>query len=373
MGKMKNLLMISLDTVRADVGYSRKFRGINYLMDNGVSFSNCIAPAPITPISHASVFTGLNPINHGVRHLFREKIKKNVPLLAETLKKNGYITNAIVSCPGMNSWYGFSKGFDHYDDEIPRLADGTDPLKTVDVKLRGTALKRADLVVEKAMNWMDKHNDAPFFLFLHFFDAHWPYQAPKVYGGDNIYEHEVAYSDHYLEKFILHMKDLGLLDSTTIVCFSDHGEDLGGMYPNDKSGERGRTEEFGHGCLLYDQTQKTILVFNDKSIPKKKVLDIQVRLIDIYPTILDLLDIKSTQKTDGISLIPVINGQYKPELVGYSETFYPEEKKPRGLEKNKISFRINNSYKIILNGSNEKDVELFNLKQDKDELRNLIK
>jgi len=150
----KNLILISLDTVRADVAYSGKFKAINFLRNQGVSFLNTVSSSPLTPVSHATVLTGLQPYNHGMRHLFKEKLKQNTITLASILQKKGYKTGAIVSCPGMNKWYGFSKGFDHYDDEIPRLADGSDPLKTVDVKKRGTALKRAELVIERANKWL---------------------------------------------------------------------------------------------------------------------------------------------------------------------------------------------------------------------------
>ena len=239
MQKKKNLFFVSLDTVRADVAYSGKFEAIEKLRNVGVTFLNTISSSPLTPVSHATVFTGLQPFNHGVRHLFKEQINKDVPVLAEILKSEGYKTGAIVSCPGMNRWYGFSRGFDHYDDEIPLLADGSDPLQTVDVKKRGTALKRAEVVIDRAIQWISKNKDGqPFFVFLHFFDAHWPYEAPKKFAGDNIYEEEVAYSAHHFGLFIKKMEEMNLLSNTTVVCFSDHGEDLDGMYPNDKGGEK---------------------------------------------------------------------------------------------------------------------------------------
>src|SRR3990167_11560060 len=105
----KNLIFVSLDTVRADVAYSGKFEAIENLRSAGVTFLNTISSSPLTPVSHATVFTGLQPFNHGVRHLFKEQINKNVPVLAEILKSEGYKTGAIVSCPGMNRWYGFSR------------------------------------------------------------------------------------------------------------------------------------------------------------------------------------------------------------------------------------------------------------------------
>ena len=372
---MKNIVLISLDCVRADVGYSGKFSAIKELMKNGVSFINTVSSAPLTPVSHASVLTGLQPYNHGMHHLFKEKINKDVTTIQQLLKKKGYKTAAIVSCPGMNKWYGFSKGFDHYDDEIPRLADGSDPLKTVDVKLRGTALKRANIVYERGLKWLEENKDAPFFLFLHFFDAHWPYEAPKKYGGNNAYEEEVAFSNHYLKMFFDKLKDFGLWNDTTIICFSDHGEDLDGMYPNDKGGKKlGHPEESGHGCLLYDQTQKVLFITKDTTLPKNKKILTQVRLIDIFPTIAELAAVKIKSKIDGKSVLPIINGLEKENRLGYSETFYPEEQgaknKSLSFAMNKKALRIDNKYKVIFNEGSDL-VELYDLQKDSNEKVNL--
>lgn len=374
---MKNLILVSLDTVRADVGYSGKFKTIEKLRKGGVSFVNCISSSPFTPASHASVFTGLHPYNHGIRHLFREKLNPRAGTLAQKLKKNGYETGAIVSCPGMKKWYGFSRGFDHYDDEIPLLADGSDPLLTVDVKKRGTALKRANIVVEKAYDWAVKRKNKRYFLFLHFFDAHWPYEAPEKYGGDNKYEEEVAFSDHYLGLFLKRLESEGMLKNTTIVLFSDHGEDLEGLYPNDKGGKKlGHPEEFGHGCLLYDQTQKTLFIIKDKNFPKGIDIDQQVRLVDVAPTLLDVLGVKDDRKRDGVSLVNAVKKGTDLKLDGYSETFYPEEQKKRNgklpKEKNKVSIRIGNKTKYIFH-LNSEDIELYNLKEDVNEKKNLYK
>ncbi len=374
---MKNLILVSLDTVRADVAYNGKFKTIEKLRKEGVTFLNSISSSPFTPASHATVFTGLQPYNHGIRHLFKEKLNPTVKTLAQVLKENGYETGAIVSCPGMNKWYGFSKGFDHYDDEIPKLADGSDPLLTVDVKKRGIALKRANLVVDRAYAWLRGKKDNKYFLFMHFFDAHWPYEAPEKYGGSNRYEEEVAFTDHYLGNFIARLEREKLLDNTTIVFFSDHGEDLEGMYSNDKGGKKlGHPEEFGHGCLLYDQTQKVVSIIKDKDLPKNINIEQQVRLVDIFPTILDLLHIKNVNiPLDGGSLIPVVCDGKNLQLLGYSETFYPEEQtKATGKFKktrNKISLRVANKYKYIFSLDSSK-VELYDLEKDINEISNLF-
>lgn len=372
---MKNLILVSLDTTRADVAYSGKFKAIQALRKEGVTFLNSISSSPFTPASHATVFTGLHPYNHGIRHLFKEKLNSKAKTLAQVLKKNGYETGAVVSCPGMKKWYGLSKGFDYYNDEIPRLSDGSDPLLTVDVKKRGTALKRANIVVEKAYNWIKNKKNKRYFLFIHFFDAHWPYEAPKKYGGNNSYEEEVAFSDHYLGSLLNSLKKEGFLKNTSVVVFSDHGEDLEGIYPNDKGGRRlGHPEELGHGCLLYDQTQKTVFIVKDNSLPSDVNIEQQVRLVDLFPTVLSLLDIKLTHKIDGVSLFPIIKNGSNLNLPGYSETFYPEEQtlatgKFKNV-KNKISIRFANRYKYIFHMNSDK-VELYDLEKDKNEKKNL--
>jgi arylsulfatase A-like enzyme len=375
----KNLIFVSLDTVRADVAYSGKFEDIERIRRKSVTFLNAVSSSPLTPVSHSTVFTGLQPFHHGVRHLFKEQINESAPVLAEVLRSAGYTTGAIVSCPGMNKWYGFSRGFDHYDDEIPFLADGSDPLKTVDVKKRGTALKRAEVVVDRAIQWVEKKGrKQPFFIFLHFFDAHWPYEAPKKFGGDNIYEEEVAYSAHHFGLFMDKMEKIGLLENTTLVCFSDHGEDLEGMYPNDKGGEKlGHPEESGHGSLLYNQTQKVVLIIKDSSLEGGVNINDQVRLVDIMPTTLELLGIqKKDISFDGTSILPAIDGM-RSSFPAYSETFYPEEQTAAtggrfAESRNKRSIIFDNKYKIIMNlGSNA--MEYYDLKADPNELNNLMR
>ncbi len=284
---------------------------------------------------------------------------------------NGYETAAIVSCPGMHKWYGINKGFKYYDDEIPLLPDGRDPLKVVDVKIRGSVLKRASLVTSKGIEWLEKNKKKRFCLFLHYFDAHWPYKAPEKYRGSNYYEEEIAYIDHYLGIFLDRLKELGLYGNTAIITFSDHGEDLEGLYKNDKGGKKlGHPEELGHGCLLYEQTQRVVLSIKDKEIPKNKKINQQSRLIDVFPTSLDLLNIKNKEKVDGISLLPLIKGK-QMNLMGYSETYFPDELKIKNKKFNYVNkkkmIRINNKDKFIFNIESG-IIEYYNLEKDPNEL-----
>jgi arylsulfatase len=326
---LPNVLFISLDTTRADVAYSGKMPNIERLRRRGTTFSQAVSSCPLTPISHATVFTGLQPPGHGIRHLLREQMRTDVPTLAERLKEAGYATGAVVSCPGMNKWYGMDRGFDFYDDEIPRLPDGRDPLTVGDVKMRGLALKRAPVVTERATRWLSGQ-DGPFFLFAHYFDAHWPYEPPEDVGVpvDNPYEGEVAYSDHYVGRLLDALEEAGHdLDSLLVVLFSDHGEDLGGWYPNDHAGDRGHPYEEGHGCLLFDTTQHVPLVFGGPGVPVDREVGRQVRLVDIMPTVLDLLGLKS-EHSDGAPLTGFFGDEAdaEPPRVAYAETYFPEER-----------------------------------------------
>jgi arylsulfatase A-like enzyme len=321
-----NILFVSLDTVRADVALSGKFPGVERLRQRGVTFRQAVSSCPLTPVSHASVFTGLQPNGHGVRHLLREQLRADVPTLAELLRSVGYSTGAVVSCPGLDTWYGINRGFDFYDDEIPRLPDGRDPLTVNDVKMRGLALKRAPVVVERAIAWLSEQT-GPFFLFAHFFDAHWPYEPPEDVGVpvDNPYEGEVAYSDHYLQRLLDQIEGLGTpLDSLLTVCFSDHGEDLAGWYTNDHAGDRGHPYEEGHGCLLFDTTQHVPLIVSGPGLPVGQEVHEQVRLVDIMPTVLDVLGMEQPA-TDGASLTEFFRRGSARSRPAYSETHFPEE------------------------------------------------
>jgi arylsulfatase len=352
--RARNLLLVSLDTLRADVAYGGKLKNLTSLCTRGISFKNAVSSAPLTPVSHASVFSGMQPYNHGIRHLFKERLDPSIPTLASLFSAKGYETGAIVSCAGMNRWYGLNKGFMYYDDEIPRLADGSDPLQTIDVKQRGSALKRAPEVVRRGLEWIKKIRNSPFFLFLHFFDTHWPYEPPEWFApsGSNPYEGEACYVDHYLGLLLSELDNQKVLDETLIVIFSDHGEDLAGWYPNDHSGEElGHPEEQGHGCLLYDATQMVPLIFVGPGIgDKSPMVDTQVRLVDLLPTLVDLYSLDDACTRDGISLTNLFQSGGE-NRIAYFETFYRQE---QGLSEFGIpglnpwkGLRIDNRFKIV--------------------------
>jgi arylsulfatase len=324
-----NVLLISLDTVRAGVAYSGAFPGIELLRSRGATFATAVSSSPLTPISHATVLTGLQPPNHGIRHLMGERLKRGTPTMAKILDAAGYACAAVVSSPGMNRWYGLHRGFSAYDDWVPPLPEGRSAGK-VGIEPRGTALKRAPDVTQRAVRWLRRQKERPVFLFVHYFDAHWPYQAPEVWGGEaaNPYEGEVGYSDHYLGEFLSEAERLDLTpDNTLFVLFSDHGEDLAGWYPDDHAGPRGYPEERGHGTLLFDVTQLVPLVIGAPGLPRGATVNATVRLVDVLPTVLSLLRVQvpETLTLDGCSLLPFMREENESDLPAYAETYYREE------------------------------------------------
>jgi arylsulfatase A-like enzyme len=184
------------------------------------------------------------------------------------------------------------------------------------------------MVIERALDWLRQDHDRPVFLFVHFFDSHWPYEPPEDFGVnvDNAYEGEVAYMDHYLGKLLEVVPDLGLAPENTLtVLFSDHGEDLAGWYPDDHAGVRGHPEENGHGALLFDVTQLVPLIICDAGAPSSaRTVTSQVRLIDVMPTILDLLDLDNGA-VEGTSLRSLLEDIDLPDRPAYCEAFYREE------------------------------------------------
>lgn len=327
MANIKNVLMVTYDCARADVIHRLRPKTYARLASRGVEFTRAISCAPLTPISHATIFTGRYPFRHGLRHLFRESLPEDVPTLAERLSSTGFQTGAIVSCPGLKDWYKMNRGFDHYDDWLPKLPDGRDPLSVPDVKLRGLAIKRAPVVADRAIDWISKTDRSrPWFLFVHFFDAHWPYEPPEDHGTPgNSYEGELTFADHYCGQIIDALDALGQLDDTLVVLQGDHGEDLAGWYANDKSGDGNQhPEEEGHGCCLYQQTQHVPLCFSHPTMPVIR-LDTPVSLADLCPTILGLVGVEAPQ-TDGVDLSAAMSAGTEPHLrVLYAETMHPRE------------------------------------------------
>lgn len=311
-----DVFLVTIDTLRADhlhcYGYQKiQTPALESLANDGIRFAQAFTPSPITNTSHASILTGLRPSTHGVTDF-------GAPLLpihqtwAELLKKQGYQTAAFIGAIILDSKTlapGLDNGFDFYDN-FPQ---------TPQTKSRWGRVERRGMdVVQRAESWITAHPSGPHFVWLHLYDPHDPHEPPAPFSQtykDRLYDGEIAYADSALQHFIAYLKQRALYRKALIVAVGDHGEGLG---------EHG---EDTHGIFLYDSTTYVPLILKlPAGNAVGRVVEPQVRTIDILPTVLDLVGISTPEKLDCESLKPYFTGTVTtPGRVAFGETDYPLE------------------------------------------------
>ena len=305
-----NILLISLDTVRADhlscYGYKEDTSpNIDNLAEGGTLFNDCRTNVPLTLPSHTNILSGLYPFKNDVRVNSQFVPTDDYPLLAEILKNHGYATAAFVGAFILDSRFGLERGFDLYDDDMSQgiKFSRENPLE-----------RRAEVVNASFLSWLEDEPKQPFFAFVHFFDPHLPYTPPERFKEkyENPYDAEIAYTDSIVGKLLNKMEEMGLMENTLIILLSDHGEGLG---------EHG---ELDHGVFIYEQTLRVPLIFHCPGlIPQGKKIEEPVSLSDIMPTVLDILGIEAPNDCDGRSLAEAMI--HKKELTPqpiYHESLY---------------------------------------------------
>ena len=307
----RNALLITVDTLRADrlecYGYrSIKTPALNHLAEEGVLFHQTITPVPLTLPAHCSILTGLYPSVTGVHDQAGFTLSSAYTTLAEHFKGAGYETAAFVGAAVLNRAGGLAQGFDVYSDlSRPSQSGGS-----ADVERRG------DVVINEALEWIAAPDRRSFFVWIHLFDPHTPYDPPEPYREryrTNPYDGEVAYVDSLLSTLFTALQVRNLEQNTIVVVTGDHGEGLG---------EHG---ESTHGYFLYDATLRVPLIIKDpQGAVRNRVIPEQVRSIDIAPTLLELLGISTTTSVQGKSLGPFLKGQAESSpRVAYSESYFP--------------------------------------------------
>ena len=305
--------MITIDTLRADhvgcYGYDRvQTPALDHLAKNGIRFTEAFTPSPITNTSHTSILTGLLPSSHGVTD-FAIPLASSHPTWAELLRAKGYHTAAFIGAVILDSTAlapGLDRGFDFYDN-FP---------KHPQTKSRWGRLERRGMDVEhRAQAWINDHPAGPHFVWVHLYDPHDPYEPPPPYSQiykDHLYDGEIAYADAALAKFVAYLRSTQRYNGSLIIVTGDHGEGLGEHH------------EDTHGIFLYDSTTHVPLIVK---LPGQrdagKVIDSQVRTIDLLPTVLDSLKIPLSAQLDGQSLIPYLIGNEQSSRTAFGETDYP--------------------------------------------------
>jgi arylsulfatase A-like enzyme len=307
-----NVLLITIDTVRADrlgcYGYAGAGTpNLDRLAAEGVRFANAYAQVPLTLPSHCSIMTGTYPVDHFVHNNGSYSLGPDLPTLAALLKGEGFRTAAFIASFTLDSRFGLARGFDRYDDDV----QGGEALKSF------RSERDAGAVLAALAPWLEENSGERFFGWAHFFDPHLPYAPPPPFDaeyGNRKYDGEIAYVDHVIGRLLEQLKDKGLLDRTLIVVAGDHGEALG------------EKKEIDHGLFLYDGTLKVPLIARcGKALPAGLVVPSRVRLIDIMPTILDILGMPVPPGVRGMSLLPYVRGRKRADLPSYIETYYPRE------------------------------------------------
>ena len=236
------------------------------------SVSQAFTTAPITLPAHASLLTGRYPPGHGARHNGLA-MSTSVPTLATILQQAGFSTAAFVSAFPLDKRFGLARGFDIYDDQLPRGPDRK-PLNE----------RAGDESVRRAVEWLSSRATQRTFLWLHLFEPHAPYgDAASGRSVAARYDDEVAASDRAIAQLL---EALGArIDSTLVVVAADHGEAFG---------EHG---EIGHSIFVYDTTLRIPLVMKGPGLPIGHEVTTPVTLVDVAPTVLPLLTSPASMRT----------------------------------------------------------------------------
>lgn len=328
-GAQRNVLLITIDTLRADYlrcNGSTKVAtpNLDSLAANGVNFTRARTAVPLTLPSHAGILTGLYPLSHGVRDNGRFRLDDSFLTLAEVFRNNGYATAAFVGSFVLDHRFGLDQGFDVYDDGI-----------TSDTTLleNPEAERKADAVFQAFAEWLrNRDRKRPFFAWIHFYDPHAPYDAPRSAGKlpSDLYAEEIAYTDSITGLILDEFRRQGMPD-VMIAVAGDHGEGLG------------EHQESTHSILIYNSTLHVPMILTAPGLlPAGLKLDALTRTIDLAPTILDFLGIQKTFG-EGTSLREIITQKkQRSGFTSYSESFYSKLNlgwsELRGLEDEKFHF-----------------------------------
>lgn len=302
------VILISVDSLRPDhlpaYGYRKvKTPAIDELAGSGVVFDRAFAHAPQTLPSHVALLSGRLPFETGVRDDVGVAVKPGERLLARMLRDRGYATGGVVSSSLLRQATGIDQGFDFFDAEIP--IDPSAP--TADPRQRDGA--RSEEIAEQ---WLETVRDDRSFLLLHLNEPHKPYTPPDRFSQYSPYDGEIAYADEIIGRLIHYLKAHQLYDRSTIVLLADHGEGLG---------DHGEQE---HGLFLYDETMRVPLIIKQEGNARAgtRVSDV-AQLVDVVPTILDLVKAPTPGNLRGRSLKPLLDGGARRAAPAvYSEAMY---------------------------------------------------
>ena len=293
--------------------------------------------------------TSMYPFVHGVRDNGSFRLHRAHTTLAEVLTEAGYNSAAVIGAHVLDREYGLDQGFAMYND-THNVREPINPRTG-----ERTTERQAIEVVDFAIEWLEHNAAQKFFLFVHLFDPHAPYEAPEPFASEyeDPYVAEIVYADAQVGRLLDYITASGLDDNTLVVLTTDHGE--------------GRDEhhERGHGTFVYDTTTRTPLIFRcvDR-IPAGRRITAQARSIDIMPSVLSFVGLKPPDYCQGVNLMELVASDGEdPGLAAYCETMLP-------------LYNYGYSHMLSIRTGGWKYIhaprpELYDLSADPGELRNL--
>ncbi len=313
-----NVIFITIDTLRADhlgcYGYARiETPNIDAIARAGARFSHAYTPVPITLPAHAAIFTGSFPMATGMHDFSGNKLPANAVTLAKVLRDHGYTTAAFIGAAVLDSRFGLNQGFETYFDhfDFSRLDESS--LDRIE--------RRGDQVMDEALSWLKLHPPQPFLLWVHLYDPHYPYTPPEPFASRysaHPYDGEIAFDDAQVGRLASVLRGQNMFDNSLIVLAGDHGEGLG------------EHSEKTHGFFIYNSTLHVPLIIRT---PVKtpgaapRVVEDEVSLVDIMPTLLQALQIPIPANVQGRSLLSTILARSPQGAAGasklYAETYLP--------------------------------------------------
>jgi len=390
-GEKKNVLLISLDTLRKDrLGVYNKditfTPNIDAFARQCHAFTHAVSQSSWTSPSHMTMFTSLYTSQHNV-YSVHHKLEETIITLAEILQQEGYMTAAVTGGGYVAGELGFNQGFDsYYDSYSKNIPEG---------------MTEVEHNISLSIDWLERHKNNPFFLFLHTYEIHSPFNHyefvdektkekseyffkqdfyDKLYNPEAPYDIEetieivnklynggIAFTDRALGLLFEYLENSGLYENTLVILTSDHGETMGehkDIFPH---------RLFTHGHSLYEELVRVPLLIHlpgqKESIKAKKM----VGLIDLFPTVCSLLELDIPDHCNGHSLFPLEN--YEENLL-----FMENHSEPQRYRR-QVAVRTP-EYKYIVSQNMEKfsqefphasipESELYSLRDDPEESKNL--
>jgi arylsulfatase A-like enzyme len=383
-GRPVNVLLVTLDTVRADHLGSYGFPAditpnLDRFAMQATRFERAFSTASVTPVSHASILTGRYPYSHGLRVLSAEgsfRLEPTIPSLAGVLRESGFRTGAVHSSFTVSDYFGFRNGFDFFDSFETKLEKQG---KFADWRLEKNQ-RRADITTDVAIDFLDA-GDQPFFLWVHYWDMHDPILLPDddfmppadelevnrwgaIQPNRALYAAEIRYMDHHLGRLLEALKTRGVESDTLVVIVADHGEGLG-----------------DHGWrfhrLLYQEQIRVPLLLRIPGVEGGGRITDLVRSIDIFPTVLDYLGISIPEDIQGRSLRPLLEGDLDTPRVAYADQINVFDKNAKMIQRRPNDLLLHSvqdqRWKLIYRPLLPESSELYDLEQDPGEENNLFR